>query len=85
MLRKRGIYAPQPGWAVFTLKVIVAVGAMVAVLYFAMGSASWWLDNTWQRKVPAIMGLVVLGTAVYAACLIALGFRPRDFSRRGAA
>jgi putative peptidoglycan lipid II flippase len=83
-LRKDKVYTPQPGWPLFLLKVLVAVGLMAAALYFAMGPAAWWLDGGWQRKVAATMGLVVLGAAVYAACLAALGFRPRDFSRRGA-
>jgi peptidoglycan biosynthesis protein MviN/MurJ (putative lipid II flippase) len=49
-----------------------------------MGEASWWLRAPWQHKVPAVLGLVALGVAVYAACLLAFGFRPRDFSRRTA-
>ena len=84
-LRKHSIYAPQPGWLLFLLKVAAAVGLMAVVLFTAMGEAAWWLDNTWQRKVPAVVGLVFLGLGVYAASLAALGFRPRDFSRRGAA
>ena len=84
-LRSHGIYAPQPGWAAFCAKVSAAVAAMAAALFFAMGPATWWLDSTWQRKVPAIMGLVLLGFAVYAATLAAMGLRPRDFARRGAA
>ena len=52
---------------------------------WGQGEPAWWLHAGWQGKVAWIMGLVVLGAAVYAACLLALGFRPRDFSRRGAA
>jgi len=85
LLRKQKVYQPQPGWLAFALKVALAVTVMSAVLYFASGGAEWWLGNTWQRKVAAVMGLVMLGTVVYAACLAALGFRPADFSRRGAA
>jgi putative peptidoglycan lipid II flippase len=85
LLKKKQIYVPQPGWLAFALKVAASVAVMAAVLYFAMGGAAWWLDNTWQRKVAAIVGLVLLGTAAYGACLAALGFRPRDFYRRGAA
>jgi putative peptidoglycan lipid II flippase len=85
ILTKEKIYVPEPGWPLFLLKIGAAVGLMAIVLFSAMGEAAWWLDNTWQRKVPAVMGLVVLGFAVYAGCLAALGFRPRDFSRRGAA
>ena len=83
-LRRNGIYSPQPGWPMFLLKVLTAVAVMGAVLYFAMGPTSWWLASTWERKVPAVMGLVLLGAACYGACLFAFGFRPRDFSRRAA-
>ena len=83
-LKRKGIYAPQPGWAAFLAKVAVAVAAMAAALYFAMGSSSWWLAAPWQHKVPAVAGLVVLGGACYGAVLLALGLRPREFSRRGA-
>jgi putative peptidoglycan lipid II flippase len=85
LLRKREIYVPQAGWPVFLLKVGAAVGFMAVVLFTTMGEPAWWLYSGWQRKVGAIMGLVVLGSAAYAACLFAFGFRPRDFSRRGAA
>jgi putative peptidoglycan lipid II flippase len=83
-LRRSGIYAPLPGWGMFLLKIFIAVAAMAGVLYFAMAEASWWLAAPWQRKVPAVIGLVLLGAACYGACLAALGLRPREFSRRGA-
>jgi putative peptidoglycan lipid II flippase len=84
-LRKSGIYTPQPGWAMFTLKVVVAVALMAMALFFAMGEAAWWFNAPWQKKIPAVLGLVALGALVYGAALAVLGFRPRDFSRRGAA
>jgi len=84
-LRKQKIYALQPGWPVFLLKIAAAVVFMAIVLFSSIGEAGWWLAAPWQRKVPAIIGLVILGTLAYAACLVLLGFRPRDFSRRGAA
>jgi len=83
-LRQAGIYTPQPGWLAFLLKVFAAVVVMAVVLYFAMGPAAWWLAASWERKVPAVIGLVLLGAACYGVCLVALGFRPRDFSRRAA-
>ncbi len=83
-LRKDGIFTPQPGWPVFLLKVAASVGFMAVVLYTTMGDPLWWLAAPWHHKLPALLGLVVLGTAVYAGCLAAFGFRPRDFARRGA-
>jgi putative peptidoglycan lipid II flippase len=83
-LRKHAIYTPQPGWARFLLKVAAAVGLMVLVLYAVMGSSAWWLAAGWEKKIPAVIGLALLGAAAYGGCLFALGFRPRDFSRRAA-
>jgi putative peptidoglycan lipid II flippase len=84
ILRRQKIYVPQPGWPVFILKVLASVAFMAIVLFTTMGDAGWWLQAGWQLKVPAILGLVLLGTAAYAACLLAFGLRPRDFSRRAA-
>ncbi len=84
MLRKHDIYTPQPGWLAFALKVAASVAAMAAALGFAMGPAADWLAAGWQWKVTMLTGLVLLGIAVYGACLLALGFRLRHFSIRGA-
>jgi len=85
LLRKRTIYEPQAGWLAFLLKVLAAVAFMAVVLFTTMGEASWWLGAAWYQRVAATAGLVVLGTAAYAGCLLAFGLRLRDFSRRGAA
>jgi len=84
-LRRHGIFEPQPGWPVFFLKVAASVAFMSVVLFTTMGEPGWWLAASWRLKVPAVIGLVALGSAAYAACLLAFGFRPRDFARRGAA
>ena len=84
LLRKQGIYAPQPGWSAFIAKVAVSVLAMTGALWLAMGPQAQWLQAGWQWKVATLAGLVALGGAVYGACLLALGFRLRDFSLRGA-
>ena len=83
-LRRHSIYIPQPGWPVFVLKVLASVIFMAIVLFTTMGEPARWLQASWQFKVPAVLGLVALGTACYGACLLAFGFRPRDFSRRAA-
>jgi len=83
-LRRHGIYRPQPGWAAFAAKILFAAALMAAALHFAAGGTDWWLSAGWRSKVPALAGLVLGGAAVYGACLLALGFRVRDFSRRGA-
>jgi putative peptidoglycan lipid II flippase len=85
LLRRHRIYAPQAGWTIFFLKIAASVGVMAVVLFTTMGEARWWLGAVWHLKLTAILGLVALGSATYGGCLLAFGFRPRDFSRRGAA
>jgi putative peptidoglycan lipid II flippase len=84
VLRKNQIYRPVAGWPVFLLKVGASVGFMAVVLFTTMGDSAWWLGAGWEKKIPAVIGLVILGAAVYGGCLLAFGFRPRDFHRRGA-
>jgi putative peptidoglycan lipid II flippase len=84
-LRRHGIFIPQPGWPVFLLKVSASVAFLAVVLFTTMGEPGWWLAASWRQKVPAVIGLVALGLAAYAACLLVFGFRPRDFSRKGVA
>ena len=83
-LRRLGIYTPEPGWAAFTLKVACGVALMAAALQPVMPPGAWWIAAAWYWRVAGIAGLVALGLAVYGGVLLALGFRLRDFSRRGA-
>jgi putative peptidoglycan lipid II flippase len=81
-LRKANIYQPQPGWLIFTLKLLVALSVMGAALYFAMGDTSAWLHFGLMKRLLYISGLVILGGVSYFATLFILGFRPRDYIRR---
>jgi len=84
LLRRAGIYRPQPGWAIFTLKLGLAVYVMGAVLWLTTGSASEWLAASALERATRLTCVVVAGAAAYFAALWALGFRLRDFNRRAA-
>ena len=83
-LRQFNIYSPQPGWALFALKILLAIAAMSACLWFAAGSNAAWLTATGFAKVLRLSGVVLLGAATYFAALWLLGFRLRDFVQRAA-
>jgi len=83
-LRQFDIYAPQPGWAKFALKILLAIVAMGACLKFAAGPDTVWLAANGLVKVWRLTGVVLLGGVAYFAALWALGFRLRDFMQRGA-
>ncbi len=81
-LRKNGIYQPEPGWAKYFVKVGLAVTALGIVLWFGMGTTDSWLTGSGWARIGRLTALVTGGVFVYFAVLAALGFRPRDFSRR---
>ncbi len=83
-LRRHRIYVPQSGWPQFLVKLALALAAMCATLWGAMGSENWWLLATWQFRLAGLIGIVSLGAGVYFAALWSLGFRIRDFARRAA-
>jgi putative peptidoglycan lipid II flippase len=84
LLRRRGIFQPQPGWGRFVLKLGLAVVLMGAAIGFAAGDAAAWLSWGAVHRVTWLAGIVVLGAAVYFSTLWLLGFRLRDFSQRAA-
>ena len=81
-LRKADVYKPQAGWLMFMSKLLLALLAMSAALYFASGADATWLDYTFVHKFGHLSGLVVLGVAVYFLSLWLMGIRLKDFMRR---
>ena len=83
-LRKHDIYRPEPGWGKFFFKLCVALLALGLTLWFGMGSEQLWLTSHGWTRILHLSWLVLLGVAVYFAVLFLLGFRLRDFAKRGA-
>ncbi len=83
LLRTRGIYQPQPGWGKFLAKLAAALLVLGLTLWFGMGSEQSWLASSGWARIGRLTGLVVMGVTVYFAVLWLLGFRVKDFSKRG--
>lgn len=83
-LRRHGVYTPQPGWISFILKLLVALGALGAALWFGMGAETQWLGYSMLGRVTYLTILVVAGMIVYFATLWILGFRLHHFRRQTA-
>jgi putative peptidoglycan lipid II flippase len=81
-LRRRGVYAPQPGWLRFSCQMGTALVVMGGVLWFAGGDAATWFERSGPMRVLWLTAIVTGGAASYFAVLFALGLRPRDFRRR---
>ena len=85
VMRKHGIFMPQPDWLVFVLKIAVALYLMGGALWWVSGAERDWLTMATLAKCLRLAWVIVIGAAVYFAALWAMGFRPRDFAKRGAA
>ncbi|MDO8958603.1 MAG: murein biosynthesis integral membrane protein MurJ, partial [Rhodocyclaceae bacterium] len=83
-LRRCDAYLPAPGWLPFLLKLGIALLAMGAALWFAMGDNGSWLVMTGTQKILRLGIVVAVGIVSYFATLTLLGFRLRDFRQRGA-
>lgn len=83
-LRRRGIYRPEPGWPRFFLKLCVALLALGLTLWFGMGSQQHWFAIQGWERIIHLAWLVAAGVLAYFAVLFALGFRMKDFAKRGA-
>ena len=85
-LRRNGDYVPQPGWRVFAMRVAGALAALGLVLWAGMGdSERYWIDAPPLQRMLHLAALVAGGGAAYFGALWLLGFRPRDFKKKGRA
>ena len=80
-LRKNGIYQPEPGWAKYFAKIVIAMLALALTLWFGMGTEQSWLTGSGWSRILRLSVLVAEGVVIYFSVLGLLGFRPKDFSR----
>jgi putative peptidoglycan lipid II flippase len=75
-LLKENVYQPQRGWWLFSLRILLASAAMIAVLYYWV-DANWW--NAWSssQRILHLIKWVVIGCVVYFATLMITGLKPR--------
>jgi putative peptidoglycan lipid II flippase len=73
-LKKDKIYQPAAGWWLFLSRVLLAAGAMSAVLYYFV-DAEWW--NHWNSltRVIHLGKWIGIGLAIYTLTLLLTGLR----------
>ena len=83
LLRRRGLYAPDPGWLAFGIRVALGCGALGGALYFAARRIDWIGLQAHGVQRALWMAAVLLGVAVlYFAVLAASGMRLTALTRR---
>jgi len=78
-LRRDGVYQPQAGWLAYIFKLLIAGGAMAALLLLTAGDLAGWTGALAMDRIVRLATLIAAGAAVYFGALWALGVRFRDF------
>jgi putative peptidoglycan lipid II flippase len=81
-LRQQQLFQPQPGWALFLLKLVLAVSVMSAVLLVGMHYLPAWEEGVMLERFVRLGALILAGVVTYFGCLLLCGVRPRHFARK---
>ncbi|MFT0531381.1 murein biosynthesis integral membrane protein MurJ [Castellaniella hirudinis] len=85
LLRRRRLYTPLPGWPLFVLKLLPALGVLGAVLHWANRDLDWIaLGAHPAGRAAWLLGVLAACVLAYFSTLFLFGFRPKDFTRRQA-
>jgi putative peptidoglycan lipid II flippase len=81
-LRKDGVYHAESGWGSFTLRILLANGAMVAFLWWGSDGLAQWISWHAMERVWHLSGLILGAAVIYVISLLLLGTRPRQLLGR---
>ena len=81
-LRRRGVYHPKAGWAVFALRLALALAALGVFLAWTEARFDWIaLRSAPAERIVALAAIIAGGASIYFAVLFLAGMRPRHFRR----
>ena len=85
VLVRRKWFAPAAGWGIFAARILCALAAMAALLFFAAPEVAFWRDENavgvWFRAL-VLLALVGGGGGIYFLVAAALGARISEFRMR---
>lgn len=79
LLVRNKIYIPQSPWRRWFVSLVLANGAMAALLLWLAGPLSFWLHWSMLSRVGHLVSVIAAGVAGYFVMLWLLGLRWRDF------
>jgi len=73
ILRREGVYRPEPGWLKLMLQVLAANAAMAAVLWWGAGDLQQWFAWGGLHRAMQLLLWITVGAAVYFIALLISG------------
>jgi putative peptidoglycan lipid II flippase len=76
-LLRTGVFQFQPGWQLYTLRLLVATGAMAVTVWLLVPETPTWLQWQWQRRALEITLVCSGGIGAYFLAHLLTGTRLR--------
>ncbi len=76
-LRKTDIYLPNPGWARFTLQLLLPNIALLSILWWLTPETAVWLASTAWQRASLLLGIIAAAVVVYFILLRLVGIQFR--------
>jgi putative peptidoglycan lipid II flippase len=81
-LLREGIFRPKRSWIGLIVKALVANLLMGLVIFLGAGATADWIAMGLSERIWRLPMWILVGAAVYAGALLAMGIRPRHFMGR---
>lgn len=82
LLKKRGLYTPEPGWSLFLIRLGGALFLLAGVGMWIAAQFDWiGLKSEPFLRIGALLLVIVACAVSYFGALLLMGFRFRDFRR----
>ena len=77
-LKKTDVFRPSPGWGIWWLRLLAALGVMGAVIVYLLAPIPEWQSWTWLMRTTELLMVVGVAMFAFAVSLILLGLRKSD-------
>ena len=74
------VFRPRPGWSGFIVRAAAGNLVLGAVLWLVRGEPAQWFEAQAAARALHLCAVIGTGMVLYAAVMLALGMRPRDFA-----
>jgi putative peptidoglycan lipid II flippase len=78
VLARQNIYSLQPGWGLFSIRLVIANAILSVTLWWLSDDLSHWFSWNWQHRIAQLILLMLIAGVVYGASLWLSGMRFKD-------
>jgi putative peptidoglycan lipid II flippase len=82
-LKKRGSYSPEPGWRMFSARVLAASGLLAVFLFLAANSVDWTgFSSARLQRIGLFFAVLAASAVIYFGALQVMGLKLKQLFKR---